>query len=430
MSNNILKNEVDCTCGDFLAEVYGELPKPCARAFGVLLSSAIGGGSALVKDISAPLRLDGTPGESKRAQEMVSRWLGNYDLESGMNPHLLSSGATGVGGGTSLAVDFSDISKEFGGEGMEGMELGWDGSRHCKAMGHDFICVSVVGAGVREALPLYAKLGMGRHSKGELLDGAIAAVMEATGGKGRLVCDRGMDSAEFIWKLKDGGRDAVVRVNKIDRDVFGDGSRIDDALKAEPFSKARLMTYRGRIKVRLRWRAGSVLYSEEPNKRGGIDHEAKVLVVESRFDGKSLYLYAICPDDVLSDSEATRCLAAHAAQAYLDRWQIETSFQTVKQEFSLEKARVRTFRRLKNIFALCMLAYVFMARHLRESARFKKIVKALGDNLGKLTASTHALLAGIRALYGEPTIRNKPGRPKKRTFGDTPLLPFFEAAMA
>ena len=34
-----------------------------------------------------------------------------------------------------LAVDFSDISKEFGGGGMEGMEMGYDGSRHCTAMG-------------------------------------------------------------------------------------------------------------------------------------------------------------------------------------------------------------------------------------------------------------------------------------------------------
>ena len=63
-----------------------------------------------------------------------------------------------------------------------------------------------------------------------------------------------------------------------------------------------------------------------------------------------------------------------ASQAYCDRWQIETSFLTVKREFALEKARVRTFRRLENIFALCMLAYVFMIGHIRGSKRFRRIV--------------------------------------------------------
>ena len=293
-------------------------------------------------------------------------------------------------------------------------------------MGHDFICVSSVGPGVREAVPLYAKPGMGRHAKGQLLDDALSEVMDATGGKGVAVCDRGMDSAEFIWKLKAAGRDAVVRVNKVDRDVFGDGSRIDEALGAVPFSKARLMTHRGRVKARLRWRAGSVCYSEDPHKKDGADHEAAVLVVESRFDGKSLFLYAIVPDEVISDPGGARRIAVRAAQLYLDRWQIETSFQTIKQEFSLGKARVRTFRRLSNVFALCVLAYVFAASRLRTSARFGKIVKALGDNIGKLANRTHSLLAGIRALYGEPRIRLITGRPRRRTFGDTPLLPFFE----
>ncbi len=50
------------------------------------------------------------------------------------------------------------------------------------------------------------------------------------------------------------------------------------------------------------------------------------------------------------------------AQAYCDRWQIETSFQTVKQEFALEKARVLTFRR----------------REAQGEAVAKPVLKAIG----------------------------------------------------
>ena len=34
-----------------------------------------------------------------------------------------------VAGSTTLALDFSDLSKPFGGEGMEGMAMGWDPDR-------------------------------------------------------------------------------------------------------------------------------------------------------------------------------------------------------------------------------------------------------------------------------------------------------------
>jgi hypothetical protein len=71
--------------------------------------------------------------------------------------------------------------------------MGWDGSRGCVAMGHDFISVSIVGAEHKDAVPLYMKLGKGRHCKEELLYDAIDCVMEKTDGKGWMVVDRQKD---------------------------------------------------------------------------------------------------------------------------------------------------------------------------------------------------------------------------------------------
>ena len=113
-------------------------------------------------------------------------------------------------------------------------------------------------------------------------------------------------------------------------------------------------------------------------------------------------------------------MAVRAAQAYCDRWQIETSFQTVKQEFALEKARVRTFRRMENIFSLCVLAYVFATDFLRKAKGFKRVLKHLADNLEVVSTKTHALLAGIRALVDETKLRFISGRPRK-TFRENPL---------
>ena len=85
----------------------------------------------------------------------------------------------------------------------------------------------------------------------------------------------------------------------------------------------------------------------------------------------------------------------------------------MKQEFSLEKLRVRTFRRRRNVFSLCVVAYLFVTRHLRASSRFKCIVKAIRDNCTERSLTTHPLLANLRSLIGEERIRNITGRPRK-----------------
>ena len=423
---NILQNSLDVTYEDFLKGVFGARPKPERNALKSLFSEIVTGKSTLVSDLSKPLRANASKAECKRAQERVSGWLGNYDFVEATGGWLLKNIPEDRLDGCTFAVDFSDISKVFGGEGMEGMAMGRDGSTGEIRMGHDFICVSLVGADYPEALPVYVKLGRGRKSHDDLLGEAIAAVMGRTGGKGWIVEDRGMDGAEHLWTLKRDDRRAVVRVNKMDRDVFGDGLDIDVSLRSARFFDAMLHVHTGDRRVKIRCKPGVVQYCKDPRSKDAVTENVRVLVVESRFDEKSIYLYVVCPDWVLESPAQMAIYAERAAQAYCDRWQIETSFFVMKQEFALEKARVRTFKRLENIFSLCVLAYVYATQFLRRTKGFKRILKFLADNLGTVSSKTHALLAGIRALVKEARIRFVSGRPRKRTVDDRQMaLPGF-----
>ena len=423
---NILQNSLDVTYEDFLKGVFGARPKPERNALKSLFSEVVTGKSTLVSDLSKPLRANASKAECKRAQERVSGWLGNYDFVEATGGWLLKNIPEDRLDGCTFAVDFSDISKVFGGEGMEGMAMGRDGSTGEIRMGHDFICVSLVGADYPEALPVYVKLGRGRKGHDELIREAIKAVMERTGGKGWIVEDRGMDGAEHLWTLKRDERKAVVRVNKMDRDVFGNGLDIDASLRSARFFDAMLHVHTGDRRVKIRCKPGVVQYCKDPRSKDAVTENVRVLVVESRFDEKSIYLYVVCPDWVLESPAQMAIYAERAAQAYCDRWQIETSFFVMKQEFALEKARVRTFRRLENIFSLCVLAYVYATQFLRKTKGFKRILKFLADNLGTVSSKTHALLAGIRALVKEARIRFISGRPRKRTVDDRQMaLPGF-----
>ena len=402
---NILHNSLDVTYEDFLKSVFGMKPKPEWNALKSLFSEIVTGKSTLVSDLSKPLRENASKAECKRVQERVSGWLGNYDFVEATGGWLLKNIPEDRLDGCTFAVDFSDISKVFGGEGMEGMAMGRDGSTGEIRMGHDFICVSLVGADYPEALPVYVKLGRGRKGHDELIAEAIKAVMGRTGGRGWIVEDRGMDGAEHLRTLKRDERKAVVRVNKMDRDVFGDGLHIDVSLQSAKFFDAMLHVHTGDRRVKIRCKPGVVQYCKDPRSKDAATENVRVLVVESRFDEKSIYLYVVCPDWVLKSPAQMAIYAERAAQAYCDRWQIETSFFVMKQEFALEKARVRTFKRLENIFSLCVLAYVYATQFLRKTKGFKRILKFLADNLGTVSSKTHALLAGIRALVKEARIR-------------------------
>ena len=423
---NILQNSLDVTYEDFLKGVFGMKPKPEWNALKSLFSEIVTGKSTLVSDLSKPLRENASKAECKRVQERVSGWLGNYDFVEATGGWLLKNIPEDRLDGCTFAVDFSDISKVFGGEGMEGMAMGRDGSTGEIRMGHDFICVSLVGADYPEALPVYVKLGRGRKGHDELIAEAIKAVMGRTGGRGWIVEDRGMDGAEHLRTLKRDERKAVVRVNKMDRDVFGDGLHIDASLRSARFFDAMLHVHTGDRRVKIRCKPGVVQYCKDPRSKDAVTENVRVLVVESRFDEKSIYLYVVCPDWVLESPAQMAIYAERAAQAYCDRWQIETSFFVMKQEFALEKARVRTFKRLENIFSLCVLAYVYATQFLRKTKGFKKILKFIADNLGTVSSKTHALLAGIRALVKEARIRFISGRPRKRTVDDRQMaLPGF-----
>ena len=54
--SNILKKELDCTCEDFLAKVYGNRSKPFTNAVKSLFVSVLTRNSMLVKDLSASAR--------------------------------------------------------------------------------------------------------------------------------------------------------------------------------------------------------------------------------------------------------------------------------------------------------------------------------------------------------------------------------------
>ena len=142
MARNIAKNAVERTSAALLDKVFPDLGKVAGGAARAVFSAVVRTGSALVTDLAAAM--DGDATSRKGRQEKVSGWLARYDFASPVHGHLWSEGVALVGRDTVIEVDSGDVSKEFGGAGMEGMEMGYDASRGVVAMGHSLLCAAVV----------------------------------------------------------------------------------------------------------------------------------------------------------------------------------------------------------------------------------------------------------------------------------------------
>ena len=414
MAHNIAKNAVARTSKALLGKVFPSLGKVAGEAAESIFSAVVRAGSALVTDIAATLEGDAT--SRKGRQEKVSGWLARYDFAAPVRGHLWREGIALVGRDTVIAVDSGDISKEFGGAGMEGLEPGYDASRGVIAMGHSLLCAAAVLR--KRATPLRLDLQKGRKG---LPDAEIAlydAIVGEVGGDGIPVHDRGFDSERFVGHAIRSGHRGVVRVKEMGRDVFGTGQSINEGMARAPCVRAALRSPARRVEATVRWRAGFFPAG---------DAHLPVLVVSSTFNATALYLYALNFAGTDASARELREAAVIAANAYFCRWSVEVLFQDVKQCFRIEGARVRTFRRLENLLALCTLAYSYFAHVLPNCGEeTRRLLKTMKDSLGEIVEGFRTFVANVRELLLLERTRFISGRPRKRKPPDlTAFLPGF-----
>ena len=379
-----------------------------------MFSAVVRTGSTLVTDIAAAM--DGDVTSKKGRQEKVSGWLARYDFASPVRDHLWREGLGMVGRDTTIAVDSGDISKEFGGAGMEGMEKGYDASRGVVAMGHSLLCAAVVLR--RRATPLRLSLLKGRKGLLDAETDLFDSIVGAAGDNGIPVHDRGFDSMGFIAHAIRSGHRSVVRIKTMTRDLFGSGLGLEQDMSNAPRVRTVLSSPTRRVDAVVGWKMGSFPVG---------DTYLPVLVVSSSFGSNTIYLYALnfVPQDTTPD--AMHRAAILAANAYFRRWSVEVLFQDVKQCFSIEDACVRTFKRLENLLALCTLAYSYFAHVLPNCGEeTKRLFKAMKDSLGEIVESFRPFVANVRELLRLDRTRFISGRPRKRKPPDmTAILPGF-----
>ncbi len=302
----------------------------------------------------------------KGCQERVSGWLERYDFVSGIAQCVLSENAKYVTDNKLISVDLSDISKAWGGEGMEGMEDGLDGSTKRILKGHTLRSAVIPGATNSDAVrPLVLQLLKGRHDPIKRIMHLCDQVMTATCGKGILLIDRGGDCAELINHFYTKKYNFIIRIKDTTRNVFLDAKINPEGLNDRPGTwadKGEILPFGAPVWV--------VRHNFVPDKKSKKRKKTIKKTAKKKTKPKNSIFY-------YTNINTPITLLTFVPNHYRRRWSIEVFFRDIKQLFSLEKVCVRTFKRLSNLVALTLIAYYFIIIELPDTQLHTKLLNTV-----------------------------------------------------
>jgi len=344
-----------------------------------------------------------------RTEKRLSRNLKSAELEKELTPQLVRMGSSRIQPNTVLALDLSDIRKEYA-QKMENLATVRDGSTGELHLGY-WLC-DVTGAEVNggEIVPLYQKLYSAEakdftSENAEVL-AAVDLIRTHTQGRGIWAIDRGGDRKKLLEPLLDRGERFVIRSTGkrtvIDRRKL-QGSVAEVAGRCRLRHQARIIKIQdGKEKVY------DLRYGAEPIRLPG-RAEQLWLVVIAGFGEEPLMLLTNVAI-AAKDSQSLWWIV----QIYLTRWKIEETFRFIKQSYNLEDIRVMKYQRLKNLVILVTAVAYFAATFLGQQMKLRILCEKLliisQRFFGIPPFRFYALADGIRRILSQGTF-NPPEMP-------------------
>jgi Transposase DDE domain len=307
-----------------------------------------------------------------RTEKRLSRNLKNTDLEKELTPQLARMGSARVQLNTVLALDLSDIRKEYARK-MEHLATVRDGSTGELHQGYWLCDVTAAEVNGSEIVPLYQKLFSVeaeefRSENAEIL-AAVDLIYTYTQGRGIWAIDRGGDRKKLLEPLLDRAQRFVIRStgkrSVIDRRKL-QGSVAEVARGCRLRHQARIVKIQdGQEKTY------ELRYGAEPIRLPGRS-EQLWLVVVAGFGDEPLMLLTDLPLRA-GDSQSLWWIV----QIYLTRWKIEETFRFIKQSYNLEDVRVMKYQRLKNLVILVTAVAYFAATFLGQQMKLRILCEKL-----------------------------------------------------
>ena len=333
----------------FSAKVTAGLKRPARKFVGQMLF-----GILAAKDIKLSNIARGLQEEIKlgKTENRLSRNLRTEGIAEQVTQALIHDGESWVKNDTVLAIDISDIAKQYA-EKMEYLTTVRDGSAQ-GALTKGYWLLGVVGADVKGdrltplLMDLYSQDAIDFASENTQILNAIDHVRSALKGRGIWAIDRGGDRGCLLGGLLARSCRFVVRLVgernlKNWRGEVRNSMALANGMRCP--EEIEIVTEDQGTRKRHRVRIGCQRVQLPKHE------EWLTLVVVKGFGEKPMLLLT---------NTADKSLRA-ILEIYLTRWKIEESYRFLKSSYHIEDVRVRSYVGLRNVAALLMTAFYFLA---------------------------------------------------------------------
>ena len=412
MQDSKVRSRLKAQLTKFGLELCGDLPKPLGKFVAQMLFGIQASQDVKLSNIGRAL---GEAIPLIRTEKRLSRNLKCRELEAALTTKLVEMASPRIQPDTVLALDLSDIRKEYA-QKMEHLAPVWDGSSGETHPGYWLL--DVTGAEVRgsEIVPVCQKLFSAEAEDFRSENAEILAMVEQVdhhlAGRGIWTVDRGGDRKKLLEPLLDKGLRFVIRST-------GERTVVDRRGRLRSVAEVAL-------RCPLRHRARVVKIDKGQEKSYELHYGAEPIRLPKRTE--KLWLVVIAgfgeqPIMLLAnlklrarDSESLWW----AAQIYWTRWKIEETFRFVKQSYNLEDIRVLKYQRLKNLVVLVTAAAYFAATFLGQQMKLRILTEKLlvisQRFFGIPPFRFYALADGIRRVLSGSTFQ-----PPQKSPPDTQL---------
>ena len=401
MNDSKVRSRLKAQLTKFSDQMCGGLSKPLGKFVAQMLYGIQSSQDVKLSNIGRAL---GEAIPLIRTEKRLSRNLKHAELENELTNKLVEMASRRICEDTVLALDLSDIRKEYA-QKMEHLATVWDGSSGETHPGYWLVDVTAAEVHGNEIVPVCQKLFSTKAKEFRSENAEILSVVDAANrslnGRGIWTMDRGCDRKKLLEPLLDKGLRFVIRAvgDRMVRDRRGRlrsvaevaaGCRLRHQARVVKIDKGQEKTY-------------DLHYGAEPFRLVGRD-EPLWLVVIAGFGEQPILLITNLKLRA-RDSESLWW----AAQIYWTRWKIEETFRFVKQSYNLEDIRVMNYRRLKNLVVLVTAAAYFAATYLGQQMKLRILAEKLlvisQRFFGIPPFRFYALADGIRRLLSGSTFR-------------------------
>lgn len=339
-----LRPEIQQGMSRFIRNLRGKgFSRPEMKNIGCLLYGMLKSPGAHLAGISRAQNEHITP---KKTWERLNRNLRRVEVGQKLIEANLRLRAREIAKKRYCVIDLSDIQKSHA-RNMDGISRVRDGDKD--VIGNGYWWLNAVMVDSEGILPVYGEIysleyeGRDHTSENSKILSVIDLV-HAAQPNAISVLDRGGDRYELLEPMIDSEKRFVVR---------GDAKR-SLGLHCDSMKKRNIREIAQQVKCRLRIRSSRGEIFMVGIKRVYLNGSPLWLVVSRRSNG-GLCWY-------LTNVEGERVTVMQTVmEAYGYRWRIEEYHRQIKQDYSLEDIRLRTYRAIKNMAVLIMLAASFCA---------------------------------------------------------------------